>query len=102
VAEIKKNTNKERSFMTKTELVGNVAQIVDITGREALLAVNAVLDTIEKTLRDGKNVALPGFGTFSVKDRAERKGRNPQTGEEMTIPAGKVVRFKAGKGLKDL
>ena len=88
--------------MTKTELVRNVAQIAHITGIEASLAVNAVLDTIEDTLKDGKNVALPGFGTFSVKDRAERKGRNPQTGEEITISAGKVVRFKAGKGLKNL
>ena len=88
--------------MTKTELVRNVAQIAHITGIEASLAVNAVLDTIEDTLKNGKNVALPGFGTFSVKDRAERKGRNPQTGEEITISAGKVVRFKTGKGLKNL
>ena len=88
--------------MTKTELVENVRQLADITKIEASLAVNAVLDTIENTLKDEKNVALPGFGTFSGKDRAERKGRNPQTGEDMIIPAGKVVRFKAGKGLKDL
>ncbi|MBW2651403.1 MAG: HU family DNA-binding protein [Deltaproteobacteria bacterium] len=88
--------------MTKTELIGNVAQIADLTKTEASLAVNAVLDTIENTLKDGENVALPGFGTFSVKDRAERKGRNPQTGEEITIPAGKVVKFKAGKNLRNI
>jgi len=88
--------------MTKTELIGNVAQIADITKIEASLAVNAVLDTIGNTLKDGGNIALPGFGTFSVRDRAERKGRNPQTGEEITIPAGKVVKFKAGKNLRNI
>ena len=88
--------------MTKTELIGNVTGIADITKAEASLAVNAVLDTFENTLKDGENVALPGFGTFSVKDRAERKGRNPQTGEEITIPAGKVVKFKAGKNLRNI
>jgi len=88
--------------MTKTELVGSVAAIADITKIEASLAVNAVLDTIENVLKGGESVMLPGFGSFSVKDRAERKGRNPQTGEEITIPAGKVVRFKTGKNLKNI
>ena len=83
--------------MTKTELIENVAQEADMTKKEASLAVNAVLDTIEKALKNEDSVALPGFGTFSVRERPERKGRNPQTGEEMTIPAGKAVRLKAGK-----
>jgi len=88
--------------MTKTELIENVAQEADMTKKEALLAVNAVLDTIEKALKNEDSVALPGFGTFSVRERSERKGRNPQTGEEITIPAGKAVRFKAGKNLKNI
>jgi len=88
--------------MTKTELIENVAQEADMTKKEASLAVNAVLDTIEKALKDEDSVALPGFGTFSVRERSERKGRNPQTGEEITIPAGKAVRFKAGKNLKNI
>jgi len=88
--------------MTKTELIENVAQEADMTKKEASLAVNAVLDTIEKALKNEDSVALPGFGTFSVRERSERKGRNPQTGEEITIPAGKAVRFKAGKNLKNI
>ena len=88
--------------MTKTELIENVAQAADITKKEAAQAVNVVLDTIEKALKNEDSVALPGFGTFSVRERSERKGRNPQTGEEITIPAGKAVRFKAGKNLKNI
>jgi len=88
--------------MTKTELIENVAQEADMTKKDASLTVNAVLDTIEKALKNEDSVALPGFGTFSVRERPERKGRNPQTGEEMTIPTGKVVRFKAGKNLKNI
>ena len=88
--------------MTKTELIENVAQEADMTKKDASLVVNAVLDTIEKALKNEDSVALPGFGTFSVRERSERKGRNPQTGEEITIPAGKAVRFKAGKNLKNI
>jgi len=88
--------------MTKTELIENVAQAADMTKKEAAQAVNVVLDTIEKALKNEDSVALPGFGTFSVRERSERKGRNPQTGEEITIPAGKAVRFKAGKNLKNI
>ena len=88
--------------MTKTELIENVAQAADMTKKEAAQAVNVVLSTIEKALKNEDSVALPGFGTFSVRERSERKGRNPQTGEEITIPAGKAVRFKAGKNLKNI
>ncbi len=88
--------------MTKTELIENVAQAADMTKKEAAQAVKVVLDTIEKALKNEDSVALPGFGTFSVRERSERKGRNPQTGEEITIPAGKAVRFKAGKNLKNI
>ena len=88
--------------MTKAELIDKVVQKADLTKKDAAGAVNAVLETIEETLKNGDSIALPGFGTFSVKERAERKGRNPQTGEEITIPAGKSAKFKAGKNLKNI
>ena len=88
--------------MTKAELIDKVAQKADLTKKDAAGAVNAVLETIEETLKNGDGIVLSGFGTFSVKERAERKGRNPQTGEEITIPAGKSAKFKAGKNLKNI
>ena len=63
--------------------------------------MDALIQTIETTLKAGDSISLVGFGTFAVKDRAERTGRNPQTGQEITIAAAKVPSFKAGKGLKD-
>ncbi len=71
------------------------------TKTEAAKAVNAVLGCIESNLKDGNNISLIGFGKFEVKNRPERQGRNPSTGEAMTIKAANVVSFKAGKGLKD-
>ena len=71
------------------------------TQTEALKAVNSVLGCIEMNLKDGKDIALIGFGKFEVKHRPERQGRNPSTGEAMTIRASNVVGFKAGKALKD-
>ncbi|MEA3421363.1 MAG: HU family DNA-binding protein [Acidobacteriota bacterium] len=88
--------------MTKTELIDKVGEKTDLTKKDASEAVNAVLETIETTLKSGDSIALPGFGTFSVKERSERKGRNPQTGEEITISAGKSAKFKAGKNLKNI
>ena len=88
--------------MTKAELIDKVAEKTDLTKKDAAGAVNAVLETIEEALKNGDGIALPGFGTFSVKERSERKGRNPQTGEEITIPAGKSAKFKAGKNLKKI
>jgi len=88
--------------MNKQELVNAVAIKGELTKKAAEVAVMAVFGTIEDELSAGGKVQLVGFGTFSVKDRAERTGRNPQTQEPITIPATKVPAFKAGKGLKEL
>lgn len=87
--------------MNKSELVSSVAQEADITKKDAEKAVNAVFASIEKALAKGDKVQLVGFGTFEVRERAARKGRNPQTGAEIEIAAAKIPAFKAGKALKD-
>ncbi len=87
--------------MNKTELVAAVAEKTELTKKDATKAVEAVFDTIQETLANGEKVQLIGFGNFEVRDRAARKGRNPQTGEEIEIPASKVPAFKAGKALKE-
>lgn len=87
--------------MNKTELIDAVAEGADISKAAATRAVDTVLDSISKSLASGNQVTLVGFGTFSVKDRAARTGRNPRTGEPIDIPAAKVPGFKAGKALKD-
>ncbi len=87
--------------MNKLELVNAVADKADLTKRDAEKAVNAVVESIEEALKVGDRVSLVGFGTFEVRDRKPRVGRNPQTGQEIRIPAGKVPSFKAGKGLKE-
>lgn len=87
--------------MNKAELVSAVAEKADMSKKDAEKAVRAVFATIEQTLAQSEKVQLVGFGTFEVKDRAERTGRNPQTKETILIPAAKVPGFKAGKALKD-
>lgn len=87
--------------MNKAELVSAVAEKADMSKKDAEKAVSAVFATIEQSLAQGEKVQLVGFGTFEVKDRAERTGRNPQTKETILIPAAKVPGFKAGKALKD-
>ncbi|EGO64564.1 HU family DNA-binding protein [Acetonema longum] len=87
--------------MNKTELVASVAERAGITKKDAEKAINAVFDSVESALAKNDKVQLIGFGTFEVRERAERKGRNPQTGKEITIAASKTPVFKAGKGLKD-
>lgn len=72
-----------------------------MTKKDAEKALNAVVESIEESLARGEKVSLVGFGTFEVRSRAARKGRNPQTGEEITIEAARVPAFKAGKSLKD-
>ena len=86
--------------MNKSELIQAVAA-KGLTRKEAEAAVNAVLGTIEEALAKGESVQLIGFGTFSVKERAAREGRNPQTGEVVKIKASKIPAFKAGKALKE-
>lgn len=87
--------------MNKAELVNKVAERADITKRDAERVVTAVFDSIEEALVSGDKVQLVGFGTFEVRERAARTGRNPRTGEEIDIPATQVPTFKAGKALRD-
>ncbi|MDH3688564.1 MAG: HU family DNA-binding protein [Gammaproteobacteria bacterium] len=87
--------------MNKAELIDVVVSSVDVTKADAARAVDAVFDGITKTLRKGDTVTLVGFGTFSVSKRAARVGRNPRTGESISIAASKTPKFKAGKALKD-
>lgn len=88
--------------MNKTELVASVAEKAGMTKKDSEKAINAVFSSIEEALASNDKVQIIGFGTFEVKGREERKGRNPQTGKEITIPASKSPVFKAGKGLKDI
>ncbi|HHE55168.1 MAG TPA: HU family DNA-binding protein [Caldithrix abyssi] len=87
--------------MNKQELVAKVAQDANLTKRQAEDAVNAFVNAVKSSLANGESVSLVGFGTFAVSERAARKGRNPQTGAEIQIPARKVPVFRAGKGLKE-
>ena len=87
--------------MNKTQLVDKIAENADISKASAGRALDAFIDAVSESLKDGDQVALVGFGTFSVRERSARTGRNPQTGEEIQIAAAKVPGFKAGKALKD-
>jgi DNA-binding protein HU-beta len=93
--------DKKGISVNKTELIDAIAASADIPKAAAGRALDAVVDSITGALKGGDSVALVGFGTFAVKDRAARTGRNPQTGAEIQIPAAKVPGFKAGKALKD-
>jgi DNA-binding protein HU-beta len=87
--------------MNKGELIEAVAAAADLTKADATKAVEAFVDTVTRTLKRGDQVAIVGFGSFSVKSRAARQGRNPKTGATIDIPASRVPGFKAGKALKD-
>ena len=87
--------------MNKTELVKAVSTQAELTQKDAAKVVDALFETISNTLAKEEKVQLIGFGTFEVRDRAARKGRNPQTGEEIDIAASKVPAFKPGKELKE-
>jgi DNA-binding protein HU-beta len=87
--------------MNKTELVAGVAEKTGMTKKDAEKAVSALFDTIQEALAQDDKVQLIGFGTFETRERAARKGRNPQTGDEINIEASKSPVFKAGKALKD-
>ena len=86
--------------MTKAELINAVAQKTELSKKDSEKAVVAVIDAISETLAAGEKVALVGFGTFEVKERAAREGINPRTKEKIEIPASKLPVFKAGKALK--
>ena len=87
--------------MNKETMVEKIAEEAGINKTQANQALKTVFDAITATLKAGDKVTLTGFGTFLVSERKEREGRNPQTGEAITIPGGNVPRFKAGKALKD-
>jgi DNA-binding protein HU-beta len=89
------------AFMNKGELVDAIAERASVTKKEADAIVSAMVETIMDTLASGEKVTLVGFGTFEVRDRAAREGRNPKTGETLKIPATKVPAFSAGKLFKD-
>ncbi|MBQ1602421.1 MAG: HU family DNA-binding protein [Oscillospiraceae bacterium] len=87
--------------MNKAELIHAAAEKAGVSKKDAEAVVNAALDTIVEAMKDSEKVQLTGFGSFEVKNRPERVGRNPRTKENITIPASKVPTFKAGKAFKD-
>ncbi|MEN3756135.1 nucleoid-associated protein HU-beta [Aeromonas veronii] len=87
--------------MNKSQLIDKIADGADISKAAAGRALDAFIDAVGEALNEGDQVALVGFGTFAVRERAARSGRNPQTGATIEIAAGKVPAFKAGKALKD-
>ena len=88
--------------MNKTEFIAAVAEKAEISKKDSEKALKAFVDVVAEQLKAGDKVQLVGFGTFEVSERAAREGRNPQTGETMTIEASKSPKFKAGKALKDV
>jgi len=87
--------------MNKTDLISKVAESTDLSKKDATKAVEAVFEAISDALQGGDKVQLVGFGNFEVRERSARKGRNPQTGEEIDIAASKIPAFKPGKALRD-
>ncbi len=88
--------------MTKAELVDEVARNSELSKKDAEVIVQTVLDSIVDSLKNGEKVELRGFGSFRLRDRASRQGRNPKTGEKVFVPAKKVPYFKPGKDLREL
>ena len=88
--------------MTKTDLVSKVAEETSMTKKQSAVAVNAIIDAIQGALAKGEKVSLVGFGSFSVRKRKARTGRNPQTKRKIRIPAKKVPAFSPGKGLREI
>ena len=88
--------------MNKAELIVAIADAADMSRKDAEKALKAFTDVIAEELKKGEKVQIVGFGTFEVSERAEREGRNPQSGEAMMIAASKAPKFKAGKALKDM
>ena len=88
--------------MTKAELVDEVASVVQLTKKQAETIVNIVFDSIVESLRSGQKIELRGFGSFRLRNRKSRTGRNPKTGEKVEVPSKKIPYFKPGKELKEL
>ena len=93
--------NEKYSYHRSAEYINAISENASLTKKDATAALDATLKAITDSLANGEDVALTGFGSFTVKERAAREGRNPATGETMTIAASKVPAFKAGKALKD-
>lgn len=87
--------------MTKADIAGKVQEKMDLNGKQASEVVDTVLEMVKEALAAGHDIKINGFGNFSLKDRAARKGKNPQTGEAITIAASRTAAFKPGKALKD-
>ena len=93
---------RRKNKMNRTELISAMSEKSELTKVDTEKALKAFIDTVTEELKNGGKVQLVGFGTFEVTERAERNGRNPKTGEAITIPASKSPKFKAGKALKDI
>lgn len=87
--------------MTKAEMASELADKIGITQKDSIQAVEVFLQCVKESLKDGENVTLVGFGTFYLKERNARNGRNPRTGEAVRIPAKRVVAFKPGKAFRE-
>lgn len=96
------NDSQKAGVMTKAELVDEVARVVQVTKKQAENIVNIVFDSIVESLRAGQKIELRGFGSFRLRSRKSRTGRNPKTGEKVEVPSKKIPYFKPGKELKEL
>ena len=88
--------------MTKAELIEEVSRVVEMTRKDSEVIVEAIFDSVVKSLRGGDKIEIRGFGSFRVRERGARRGRNPKTGDPVSIPAKRVPYFKPGKELKEL
>ena len=96
------DASTKAGVMTKAELVDEVARVVQLTKKQAETIVNIVFDSIVDSLRSGQKIELRGFGSFRLRSRKSRTGRNPKTGEKVEVPSKKIPYFKPGKELKEL
>src|SRR4051794_13780210 len=100
--EPEEESESKAGVMTKAELVDEVARVVQLTKKQAETIVNIVFDSIVDSLRSGQKIELRGFGSFRLRNRKSRTGRNPKTGEKVEVPSKKIPYFKPGKELKEL
>jgi DNA-binding protein HU-beta len=98
---VKSKTGSKEAIMTKSDIIAEIANKSNLTKADAEKALNSFVEITKDTLKKEGRLALAGFGSFVLSERKERQGRNPQTGEIMTIKASKTVRFRAGKALKE-
>ncbi len=101
-SELEPESEAKAGVMTKAELVDEVARVVQLTKKQAETIVNIVFDSIVDSLRAGQKIELRGFGSFRLRSRKSRTGRNPKTGEKVEVPSKKIPYFKPGKELKEL